>query len=192
MLFTSVGSILALKKYPNKNQYCIRVIVEIDTCTLHLQATRDIIRVGDPWAVDLTPLEMQNAETKRVASSSGSRRLECASEGFSIVPMRNGQFGPERLIKTKGYSTTMAVSTLKHLVVAQKLRRGDGPDGVIIPDARRAERLFGEAGRTSYRSSGVKLEHLEDDYDAAQDTCIAALVRLLASAAHAAVVEAAH
>ena len=85
----------------------------------------------------------------------------------------------------------MAVSTLKHLVVAQKLRRGDGPDGVIIPDARRAERLFGEAGRTSYRSSGVKLEHLEDDYDAEQDTCIAAFVRLLASAAHAAVVEAA-
>ena len=77
----------------------------------------------------------------------------------------------------------MAISTLKHLISAQKLRRGDGPEGVILPDSRRSERLFGQTGRTSYRSSGVKLEHLEDDYDPLEDTCIKAFVRLIAAAA---------
>ena len=112
------------------------------------QASRDILEVGDVWALDLSPLEMQNAETKRVASSSGARRLEMSGPSMAIVPMRAGQFGPERLVATKGYSTTMAVSTLKHLIISQKLRRGDGPDGVLMPDSRRAERLFGDLGRT--------------------------------------------
>eukprot|EP00965_Chrysotila_dentata_P180859 5970043-Pleurochrysis_carterae.AAC.1 len=39
------------------------------------KVTADILEVGDVWAVDLSPLELQNAETKRVASSSGSKRL---------------------------------------------------------------------------------------------------------------------
>ena len=82
-----------------------------------------------------------------------------------LIPMRDGKFGPERLISTRGNCTTMAVSTLKHLMLTQKLRRGDGPDGVFMPDARRNERLFGVQGRTSYRSSGVKLEHVDDGYN---------------------------
>ena len=98
---------------------------------------------------------MQNAETKSVAKSSGSRRLEMAGSGYMLVPMHGGKFGPERLIRTKGSSTTMAVSTLTHLMVSQKLRRGDGPDGIAMPDSRRSDRLFGDVGRTSYRSSGV-------------------------------------
>ena len=155
-----------------------------------MQASRDIILVADVWAVDLSPLEMQNAETKRVASSSGARRIEASDRGQMLVPMRGGKFGPERLIPTKGNSTTMAVSTLKHLMVSQKLRRGDGPDGIVMPDSRRSERLFGDAGRTSYRSSGVKLEKLEDGYDPREDSCIKAFVRLLAAAATAAAVEA--
>ena len=72
----------------------------------------------------------------------------------------------------------------------EKLRRGDGPDGIVMPDSRRSERLFGDAGRTSYRSSGVKLEKLEDGYDPREDSCIKAFVRLLAAAATAAAVEA--
>ena len=43
--------------------------------------TRDILSVGDIWAGDLSPLELQNAETKRVAESSGARNLELTSEG---------------------------------------------------------------------------------------------------------------
>ena len=88
----------------------------------------------------------------------------------------------------------MAISTLRHLISAQKLRRGDGPDGEsfwFLPDSRRSERLFGHQGRTSYRSSGVKLEHLEEDYDPLEDTCIKAIVRFIALAATAAAAEAA-
>eukprot|EP00965_Chrysotila_dentata_P068767 2272310-Pleurochrysis_carterae.AAC.1 len=44
------------------------------------KVTRDILEVGDVWAVDLSPLELQNAETKRVATTSGSRRLVLAKE----------------------------------------------------------------------------------------------------------------
>ena len=119
-----------------------------------LQASRDIIKLGDVWAADISPLEMQNAETKRVASSSGSRRIEESKGGQQLLPMRGGKFGPENLISKKGTSSTMAVSTLKHLMVSQKLRRGEGPDGITMPDARRNERLFGDLGRTSYHSSG--------------------------------------
>ena len=155
-----------------------------------MQASRDIIRVADPWATDLTPLEAQNAETKRVASSSGARRIEMSTVGHQLVPMHNGQFGPCKLVPTKGCSTTMAVSTIKHLLISQKLRRGDGPDGVVMPDSRRNERLFGHYGRTNYRSAGVKLENLEDDYCAEDDTCIKAFVRLIAVAAAAAAAEA--
>ena len=117
------------------------------------QASRDIIRIADAWAADLSPLEMQNAETKQRASSSGARRLEISTSGQQLLPMKNGAFGPQKLISTKGNSTTMALSTLRHLMITQKLRRGDGPDGVVMPDSRRRERLFCSAGRTSYTAS---------------------------------------
>ena len=155
-----------------------------------MQASRDIIRVADPWAADLSPLEMQNAETKARASSSGARRLEISTSGQQLVPMRYGECGPKRMVSTAGCSTSMALSTLRHLMITQKLRRGDGPDGVVMPDCRRNERLFCTAGRTSYRSSGVKLEKLGEDYEPCEDTCIKAFVRLLALVAAAAVVEA--
>ena len=83
----------------------------------------------------------------------------------------------------------MSISILKHLMSAQKLRRGDGPAGILMPDSRRSERLFGHQGRTSYRASGVKLEHLQDDYNPTEDTCIKAFVRLIALAAVAATAE---
>ena len=48
------------------------------------QVTRDILKVGDVWSTDLSPLELQNAETKRVAESGGSRRLEFTAAGQTI------------------------------------------------------------------------------------------------------------
>ena len=45
---------------------------------------------------------------------------------------------------TVGYSTTMALSTLRKLLGAQMLRRGDGV--LALPDSRRKERLFGQHG----------------------------------------------
>ena len=63
--------------------------------------------------------------------------------------------GPARLVNTKGYSTTMAISVMKHLLMLNVLRRGDGL--YKIPDSRRTERLFGEHGQTKLLSAGIKL-----------------------------------
>ena len=88
--------------------------------------------------------------------------------------------GPARLVKTAGYSTSMSLSTLKHLLVTQYLRRGDGI--ISTPAARRKTRLFGVhgAGRSTLGSSGVKTEVRGSDYDPKADTCIKAFIRLLA------------
>ena len=154
------------------------------------QVSRDIIRVGDIWATDLSPLELQNAETKRVASTGGSRRLEFTAAGKTLVGLRDGKAGPMLLVDRKLYSTTMALSIMNNLLVTQRLRRGDGP--ISYPKSRRAERLFGEEGRTKRRSSHIKLEKLADavDYDPRHDTVIKALVRLMAAAAAASAAEA--
>jgi hypothetical protein len=54
--------------------------------------------------------------------------------------------GPANLIKTKGYSTTMAISTLSKLkgksFLESFLRRGD--DDVSLPACRETHRLFDE------------------------------------------------
>ena len=47
-------------------------------------------------------------------------------------------------MKTTGYSTTMALSTLRKLLGTQYLRRGDGI--LTTPESRRKERLFGASG----------------------------------------------
>ena len=91
--------------------------------------------------------------------------------------MRGTSEGPAQLITTKGYSTTLAISTLSKLLGNQYLRRGDGI--VATPASRRKERLFvGE--RLSLGSTGIKLENLGASYDPRLDTCIKAFVRLLA------------
>ena len=141
----------------------------------------DILEVGNTWVVNVSPLELQNAETKRVAETGGSRRLQISTEGMRRDSIRAaGVEGPARLTKTKGYTTTMSISTLKNMLVAQKLRRGDGV--ISIAPSRRHERLFGASGsgRTKHASSGVKIEKLGADYDPKHDTCVKAFVRLLA------------
>ena len=81
------------------------------------------------------------------------------------------------LVDTKGYSTTMAVSTLKHLLVTKYLRKGDGI--IATPASRRAERLFGASGtgRTKARRAGGKsVERLTGPtYDPRADSCVKAL-----------------
>ena len=86
---------------------------------------------------------------------------------------------------TKGSSTSQALGTLRTLLAAQKLRRGEGP--VVMPESRRNERLFGAdgRGRSSRLSTGVKFEKLGDNYNTKEDTCIRAFVRLLAQCAKA-------
>ena len=86
-----------------------------------------------------------------------------------------------RLVPTRGYSTTMALSTLKNMLSTQYLQRGDGT--FATPASRRAARLFG-TGRLTRGSTGIKLEKLQGDgYEPASDTCLSAFVRLLKEAA---------
>ena len=143
------------------------------------KTTRDILSVGDVWAVDLSPLELQNAETKRTASNSGSKHLTVSSAGVARAPQLKGKEGPAKLVCTKGYSTTMAVSTLKNVLASQYLRRGEGI--AALKDSRRKVRLF-DTGRSKLRSSGPSASKSVDEnkYDAFSDTCIRAFIRLLA------------
>lgn len=121
------------------------------------KVTANILDVGDVKAFSTSALELQNAETKRTATSSGSRRLTTSTSGV-LRSSHKTEFGPVRLSATKGYSTTMVLSTLKHLMVTNVLRRGNGV--YATPESRRKERLFGVSGkgRISLPSSGVKLE----------------------------------
>ena len=65
------------------------------------KVTQDILTVADVWAVDLSPLELLNAETKRVAESSGARRLELSSSGQQHKPLHtSGKIGPANLVKS--------------------------------------------------------------------------------------------
>ena len=139
--------------------------------------------MGDTWACDIEPLELQNAETKRVADRSGSRRVVTSTASTVLVNPPPGTEGPDRAVKTRAYSTTVALSTLKHLLATKYLRQGDGIQS--IPLTRRTERLFGKtgSGRTKSLSSGLKHEKLGVDYDPREDSCIKAFVRLMAESA---------
>lgn len=121
------------------------------------KVSMDILSVGDVKHFNTSALELMNANTKRTANSNGSRRLTLCTSGYKRASMKS-TIGPGRLSSTKGYSTTMVLSTLKHLMVSNVLRRGCGL--YATPESRRNERLFGESGkgRITLPSSGMKLE----------------------------------
>lgn len=150
------------------------------------KVSSDILRVGDVKQFNTSSLELLNAHTKRTASSSGSRRLTTSSSGWKRASMKSS-IGPARLSVTKGYSTTMVLSTLKHLMVSNVLHRGLGL--YATPESRRNERLFGQSGRgrVTLPSSGVKLEEpiqaVDGCYNPQEDTCLKAFVRLLGARA---------
>ena len=161
-----------------------------------MKVVRDILKVGDVWAVNLSALELHNAKAKRVADTGGSRRIVLRDEpGKTRAPRKKaadtteGAAQERRVITTKAYSTTMALSTLNKLLAGSALRRGYGIGDLRVSgiDARRRERLFGEGpGRVKRLAAGVKLETLGDDYDPRKDTCVKAFVRMLAASAEAA------
>ena len=136
------------------------------------KTTRDIIKVGDIWRYCLSALELQNAETKRVAKSGGSCRQKMSTSSQT----RRGLLGT--ISSTVGYATTQCISTLRKLLGAATLRRGDGV--IALPESRRRERLLG-VGRTKLASKWVKSEVLHSDYNPRLDTCIKAFVRALAA-----------
>jgi hypothetical protein len=87
----------------------------------------------------LSSLELNNAETKRVASANGSRGLELSDGGMKRCPLGEGQAGPGNLVVTKGNSTTMVLSTMRTMAAANYLRRGGGV--IETPDSRTKGRL---------------------------------------------------
>ena len=144
------------------------------------KVTSDILRVGDVWSYDLSPLELHNAELKRTARTGGAKRLEMSSSGVALKPMRGAKEGPAQLVTTRGYNTTMAISCLKKLLAKAKLRLGDGL--IRFPDSRRGERLFGESGsgRLTLSSSGRKPKVGLPENDPRSDSTVSAFIRLLA------------
>ena len=125
------------------------------------KCNRDILRIGDPWAASLSALELQNAETKRTANRSGSRNQQV--RGAGQMRLAADEDGQRRVIETKGYSTTMSISTLQHMLTQKYLRRGDGI--IAVPASRRAERIFGAhgPGRSKVLQLG-KLESVDAEY----------------------------
>lgn len=147
------------------------------------KVSRDILSVADVHAHDMSALELQNSDNKRVFESGGARHLTTSKEGTTRKKDGNGGY---RLVVTKGYSATAATSVLFKLLAVQKLRQGDGQ--IAMPASRRGERLFGSGFIATGRSTLVKLEpHGEDgaDYDPSLDTCLNAFVRLLAARVNA-------
>ena len=150
------------------------------------KVTRDILKISNPWAFGIQALELQNAETKRVAKNNGARNLEFHQSSQTRVALKHGQVGPMRLTpldKTKT-GTTMAISTINFLLSKRRLRRGDGL--LQIPESRQSDRVFGEdgRGRSSLASAGMKLELLGSVMTPPRsDTCVAAMVREIAAAA---------
>ena len=125
------------------------------------KVSRDILMVGDVWATDLSPLELNNAEVKRVASAGGARRITVAGASEKLVPLPEGVAGPQQLIKRRAFPTTMALSTLRKLLSKGYLRRGGGV--ACTPAARRAERLFGQGRTKAERAGACKIELLGQD-----------------------------
>ena len=81
---------------------------------------------------------------------------------------------------TKGYSTSMMISTLKKLDGVQTLNRG-ASETIAIPAHRMAQRVFGEGslGRSKLLSAGPSMSVLASGYDPRMDTCVKALVRMI-------------
>ena len=81
---------------------------------------------------------------------------------------------------TKGYSTTLAISTFTKVEAKRVLRCGVA-ENASIPDSRVRERVFGAdgPGRSKGLSTGLHLSMLGSMYDPRCDSCVKALVRLL-------------
>eukprot|EP00966_Prymnesium_polylepis_P123948 2866291-Prymnesium_polylepis.1 len=150
------------------------------------KVSRDILKVGDVGATDLSALELQNADTKRTATTGASKHLKILTGGQMITPQMTVRQGPSNLIKTRGYCTTMARSTLLKLVGKKYLREGHGIQSLAA--SRRKERLFGEKGSgrsKAGRAASAKLELLGSDYNPREDTSLKAFVRFIAAVADA-------
>ena len=117
------------------------------------KVTRDILEVGDVLSFDISPLELHNAVEKRCFECQGARATEFRDEGTTNKLRADGT---SRLLATKGYKGTAAVTTLTTLLMKGYLRRGDGLFSFAA--CRRNERLFGECGKGGSQHSSPQNE----------------------------------
>ena len=104
-----------------------------------------------------------------------------SDSGMMVSRQMTMHQGPANLISTKGYSTTMAIATMRKLKGKSFLRRGD--EDVSMPACRETHRLFGEGRSKLGRAAATKMEEVGGDYNPKEDTCIKAFVRFLATIA---------
>jgi hypothetical protein len=168
-----------------------RVSIQKQGSFLHhgavFKVTRDILEVGDIWAYDLSALELQNAESKRVYERGGARCMAITTSGTTHKATggdrkHKSTGGETRLIVTKGYGSTAATSCLKKMLGTAQLRAGDGL--YSTPASRKSERLFGE--KATGRTKHVKTEYDDSEqpgYSPASDRVFDAFLRLMAARA---------
>ena len=68
------------------------------------KVTKDILEIADIWAVDLSPLELQNSGSKSVASKTGARRIEFTAKDKQEKQRKGpiNAMGPANLTDKKG------------------------------------------------------------------------------------------
>ena len=98
--------------------------------------------------------------------------------GVACAPLKSA-IGPARLVETKGYTTTSAISTFRKVEAKAVLQRGTS-ELACMPESRVHQRLFGVEGpgRTKALSTGLHASLLGSEYDPRCDTCVRAFVRL--------------
>ena len=142
--------------------------------------TQSILEVGDVEAFDTSPLEMQNAETKRKARSTGATNRTTIPEGVSQRGPRKKE-GPPGIHTVAARAATTATTTLKKVVTSTNLQRGKPGAPATIPAERRTEKTFGSTGtgRSKPERSGVKLQQTSQEISPRDDSVLLALTRMI-------------
>ena len=148
--------------------------------SIRLPNPESVLEVGDVEAFDTSPLELQNAESKRTARSTGATNHTKIPEGLS-------QRGPRKKLAAAGLykvaerAATTASTTLKKVVAIKYLRRGKAGAPATIPAERRTERTFGSTGtgRAKLECLGVKLQNSRQETSLRDDSVLLALTRII-------------
>ena len=127
-------------------------------------------------ALDTSPLEMPNAETKRKARSTGATNRTTIPEGVSQRGPRKKE-GPPGLHTGATRAATTATTALKKTATSTNLQRGKPGAPATIPAERRTEKTFGSTGtgRSKPERSGVKLQQTSQEIN----SVLLALTRII-------------
>jgi len=141
---------------------------------------QSILEVGDVEAFDTSPLEMQNAETKRKARSTCATNRTTIPEGVSQRGPRKKE-GPPGIHTVAARAATTATTTLKKVVTSTNLQRGKPGATATIAAERRTEKTFGSTGtgRSKPERSGVKLQQTSQEIRPRDDSVLLALTRMI-------------